>query len=149
MQRVKGAGVSVSGGAFREIGEGLVLLVGIKTGDDEKTAAFMAEKAVHLRLFDDADGNLNRSLLDCNGECLVVSNFTLYANCRHGRRPSFVEAAPRDSSKPLYEYFIEALRRAGVKTVVDGEFGSEMQVRILNDGPVTVLLDSGEIMPKK
>jgi len=146
LQRVKSAGVSINGGAFSTIGEGLVLLVGISARDDEKTACFMAEKAVNLRIFDDEDGNLNRSVLDCNGECLIISNFTLYGNCRKGRRPSFAEAAPRSLSQPLYEFFVKALRDTGIQTVLDGEFGADMQVSILNDGPVTVILDSDEIM---
>lgn len=148
LQRVSSAGVVVNGGNPKNTGRGLVILAGICAGDTEKTADFMAEKAANLRIFDDENGNLNLSLLDIAGECLAVSNFTLYANCRKGRRPSFVSAAPPELSKPLYEYFTKALERAGISRVVSGEFGAEMNVDIQNDGPVTIILDSAEIMPR-
>ena len=146
IQRVKSAGVSVNGGVFSTIGEGLVLFVGLSASDDEKTAAYMAEKTANLRIFDDDDGCLNRSVIDCNGECLAISNFTLYANCRKGRRPSFTEAAPKNLSEPLYAFFVKALKDAGIKTVKDGAFGADMQVDLRNDGPVTVILDSDAMM---
>lgn len=147
LQRVTSAGVSVNGGEMQRTGQGLVILVGVCAGDNEKIAAQMAEKAVNLRIFDDESGGLNLSLLDIGGECLTVSNFTLYANCRKGRRPSFVNAAPPTHAKPLYEYFVAALKKAGAKRVADGEFGADMRVEINNDGPVTIILDSDEVLP--
>lgn len=148
LQRVTCAGVSINGAEPQKTGCGFVILTGICAGDDEKIADRMAEKAANLRIFNDEAGNLNRSILDCKGECLAISNFTLYANCRKGRRPSFENAAPPDKAKPLYEYFVKALSAAGISRVIDGEFGADMQVDIQNDGPVTIILDSAEILPK-
>ncbi len=147
LQRVTKASVTVIGEETRGISGGLVILAGVTEQDNEKTAVYMAEKAVNLRIFDDSDGNLNLSLLDVAGECLCVSNFTLYADCKKGRRPSFVNAAPQKHSEPLYEYFVRALFNAGAKNVVTGDFGAEMLVDIQNDGPVTIILDSAELMP--
>lgn len=147
LQRVSSASISVGGGEPVGTARGLVILAGICDGDNESIADFMALKAANLRIFDDENGGMNRSIIDVKGECITVSNFTLYANCRKGRRPSFVSAAPSDTSKPLYSYFVEALSRAGISRVVDGEFGADMQVTINNDGPVTIILDSAEIMP--
>ncbi len=123
LQRVTSASVTVRGEAPGNIGGGLVILAGVTNNDSEKTADYMAEKAANLRIFDDGDGNMNLSLLDVAGECLCVSNFTLYADCKKGRRPSFINAAPPQHSEPLYDYFIKALFKAGVKKVVDGDFG--------------------------
>lgn len=147
LQRVTSAAVSVNGAEPRKTGRGLMVLAGICAGDNEKIAGQMAEKAANLRIFDDENGDLNLSLLDIGGECLIVSNFTLYANCRKGRRPSFIDAAPPAQSKPLYEYLVGAFEKAGVRRVVDGEFGADMQVEIHNDGPVTIILDSSEALP--
>jgi D-tyrosyl-tRNA(Tyr) deacylase len=149
LQRVSSAAVSINGGEPLRIARGLAVLAGFNAQDDEKTAAYMAEKAANLRVFDDENGNLNLSLLDIKGECLCVSNFTLYADCKKGRRPSFTNAAPPQISMPIYEMFVQALKKAGVSKVITGEFGAEMLVDIQNDGPVTIILDSGEIMPKK
>lgn len=149
LQRVSSAGIEINGGERRGLGPGLVILAGIGPGDDEKTADFMAEKAANLRIFEDENGAMNRSLLDTGGECLTVSNFTLYANCRKGRRPSFIEAAPPEHSAPLYAYFVRSLERAGIPRVLDGEFGAYMSVGIQNDGPVTIILDSAEIMGRQ
>jgi D-tyrosyl-tRNA(Tyr) deacylase len=148
LQRASYAAVSVNGGEPLKTGKGLAILAGFIAGDDDKTAAYMAEKAANLRVFDDENGNLNLSLLDIGGDCLCVSNFTLYADCKKGRRPSFINAAPPQISEPVYEKFVLALRNAGVKNVVTGTFGAEMLVEIQNDGPVTIILDSAEIMPK-
>lgn len=149
LQRVTSAGVTFTNGTEpRRTGQGLMILAGICAEDDEKIAVQMAEKTANLRIFDDENGDLNLSVLDVGGECLIVSNFTLYANCRKGRRPSFISAAPPSHSKPLYEYLIKAFEKAGVKRVVDGEFGADMQVEINNDGPVTIILDSSEVLPK-
>lgn len=142
LQRVTSAGVTFANGAEPvKIGRGLMVLAGIKVGDNEEVAMQMAEKAANLRIFDDEKGNLNFSLLDIGGECLIVSNFTLYADCRKGRRPSFTEAMPPAEAKPLYRYLVKAFEKAGVQRVATGEFGADMQVEINNDGPVTIILD--------
>jgi D-tyrosyl-tRNA(Tyr) deacylase len=148
LQRVSAAAVRINGGGPKRIGKGLAVLAGFNAGDDGQTAAYMAEKAANLRIFDDAEGNLNLSLLDIAGDCLCVSNFTLYADCKKGRRPSFINAAPPQVSEPVYEKLVQALKNAGVQNVVTGTFGAEMLVEIQNDGPVTIILDSAEIMPK-
>lgn len=147
LQRVSRASVTIDGGACRTVGPGLMILAGFCEGDNDKVAALMAEKAVNLRIFDDENGQMNRSLLNVGGGCLVVSNFTLYANCRKGRRPSFIDAAPPAQSLPLYECFVAAVQAAGA-AVQTGEFGANMQVELVNDGPVTIVLDSAEILPK-
>lgn len=151
LQRVSSAGASVciNGAPPIKTGKGFALLVGICARDDERTAKFMADKTANLRIFDDDNGDLNRSILDIAGECLVVPNFTLYANCRKGRRPSFIASAPPEHSRPLFGLFVKALEQAGISRVVSGEFGADMLVDIQNDGPVTIILDSAEIMPVK
>ena len=148
MQRVTKGSVQAEGMDRREIGKGLVLLLGISAKDDERVADYIASKAVNLRIFSDEAGNLNRSLLEVGGDCLIVSNFTLYAGCKKGRRPSFTNAALPGYAEPLYLHFVEAVKKAGVGKVQTGEFGAAMQVNIQNDGPVTILLDSAEMMPK-
>lgn len=146
LQRVSSAGVTVNGGENRTVGRGLVLLAGFTHEDTPEIAKYVAEKAVNLRIFDDEDGNLNRSLLDVGGEALVVSNFTLYGNCRKGRRPSFISAAKADQAKRLYEYFVGCVEEAGASKVACGEFQAEMLVDIQNDGPVTLILDSDQLI---
>lgn len=148
IQRVKSASVTINGDTRRSIGQGLVILLGICPADTERHATWLAGKASGLRIFEDDSGAMNRSLLDVGGACLVVSNFTLYANCKKGRRPSFTDAAPPAHAEPLYRFFVRALAEAGVQTVETGEFGADMLVDIQNDGPVTVILDTDEIMPK-
>jgi D-tyrosyl-tRNA(Tyr) deacylase len=147
LQRVSRAEVLIEGKERRGIGHGLLLLVGIRPEDDEKAAVFLAEKTANLRIFADENGAMNRSLLEVGGGALVVSNFTLYANARKGRRPSFVGAAAPAHAEPLYRHFVAALGKAGVQEIATGEFGADMQVSLVNDGPVTILLDSEEIMP--
>ncbi|MFA4028526.1 MAG: hypothetical protein GDYSWBUE_000430 [Candidatus Fervidibacterota bacterium] len=141
VQRTQYAHVEVDGNVVAAIGSGLVVLLGIGVGDDESDANYLASKVAHLRIFEDDSGKLNLSVLEVNGEVLVVSNFTLYGDCRKGRRPSFTEAAPPELAERLYEAFIGALRCEGVK-VSQGLFGARMVIRIDNDGPVTLLLDS-------
>lgn len=147
LQRVSRAGVAVAGEEPRAIGPGLAILVGFCGGDDENTVRWMAEKALGLRIFNDTEGKLNRSVLEEQGQLLVVSNFTLYASCKKGRRPSFAGAAAPEKAEPLYTLLVRALRESGL-AVAAGTFGGDMKVEILGDGPVTILLDSGEIMPK-
>lgn len=117
-----------------------MILLGIRDGDSEAEVQWVADKCVNLRIFADADGKFNRSLLDVGGDVLVVSQFTLYADCRKGRRPSFIEAAPPAKSEPLYESFVEAVRAKGVH-VETGRFGAMMVVDIQNDGPVTIMVE--------
>jgi len=141
VQRVKQASVSVDGELLGRIGQGLVILVGIKLGDTETDARYLAEKCVNLRIFEDEQGKFNRSALEVGGELLAVSQFTLYGDARKGRRPSFIEAAPPEVSEPLYHQFISFLRGSGLK-VAEGRFAAKMLVEIHNDGPVTLILDS-------
>ena len=143
LQRVTGASVSVGGEVVGKIGQGLVIFVGVANGDTEKDAQYLAQKTVSLRIFSDEEGKFNLSALDIKGELLVVSQFTLLANTRKGRRPSFIEAAPPAQAEELFEQFVEQARSTGLK-VETGRFQQYMQVEIHNDGPVTILLDSQE-----
>ena len=149
VQRVTRARVTVAGDTTGEIGRGFLLLVGVTVDDTAAAADFLARKVANLRVFDDADGNLNRSALDLLQarepiEMLVVSQFTLYADCRKGRRPSFVQAAPPAVAEPLVDRFADELRTLGLP-VETGRFGAEMQVELVNDGPVTIWLDTAEL----
>ncbi|MCX2726855.1 D-aminoacyl-tRNA deacylase [Thermomicrobium sp. 4228-Ro] len=144
LQRVSRASVTVDGQIVGAIGPGLLLLVGIRRGDDQATAEWMAQKVANLRIFEDEAGKMNRSVLDVGGQALVVSQFTLYADVRKGRRPSFVEAAAPEEARPLVDAFADALRQLGVP-VETGVFGAHMDVELVNDGPVTIWLDSAEL----
>lgn len=141
LQRVSTASVTVDTQVVGAIGPGLLVLLGVTTGDSESDARLLAEKTVQMRIFADDEGRFNRSLLDSQGAVLVVSQFTLYADLRRGRRPSFAAAAPPDIAAPLVEHYVVALRASGV-TVATGVFGAMMQVALINDGPVTLILDS-------
>ncbi len=149
IQRVLHASVAVDGKIISKTGAGLLVLLGVGPEDSEKEAEFLAEKCVNLRIFEDEAGKMNRSLLDHHGDILIVSQFTLYADCRHGRRPSFVRAAAPEQANRLYEYFMEQVKAKDVGQVGHGIFGADMKVELCNDGPVTILLDTDEIMPKK
>lgn len=141
VQRVSEAGVSVAGEQISRIGPGLLVLLGVEKGDDERAASYVAEKVAGLRIFEDQAGKMNLSVADSAGEVLVVSQFTLLADCRKGRRPGFTDAAPPELAEPLCDYFVGQLRQAGL-TVRTGRFRAEMAVALVNDGPVTILLDS-------
>ena len=141
LQRVKKASVSVADEVIGEIGRGCVLLVGVGPQDSQKDATSLAEKCAHLRIFEDDEGKMNRSLLDVGGEALVISQFTLYGDCRKGRRPSFTGAAPPQQADHLYKTLITCLEGYGI-TVKAGQFGAKMLVNIWNDGPVTLILES-------
>src|SRR4029450_9760487 len=141
VQRVSRARVTVQGSVTGEIAAGLVILLGFGRDDTSVVAVSMAEKVANLRIFEDDQGKMNRSLLDAGGSALVVSQFTLYGDARGQRRPSFIAAAPQDHAKQLYEEFCEALRRLGV-VVATGVFQAMMSVELVNEGPVTILLDS-------
>ena len=143
LQRVQRGSVTVDDKTIGSIGPGLVILLGVRNGDDESAAVYLANKIVNLRIFPDENGKFNRSALDVGAELLVISQFTLYADTRRGRRPGFSDAAPPDVSIPLYEKFVELLKESDL-TVATGEFGAHMVVEIINDGPVTVMLDSEE-----
>lgn len=142
VQRVSLGKVTIEGRTVGEIGKGYVILLGVKDGDSEKEADFLAEKIVNLRIMSDEEGKMNKSILDVKGEILVVSQFTLYADTSGGRRPSFIGAAKPDIAKHIYQYFVDKLKKLGVKNVQTGEFGAYMSVEIVNDGPVTIMLDS-------
>lgn len=141
LQRVSRASVAVEGRTTGEIGAGLLLLVGFTEGDDEAALEWMADKVVGLRVFSDAEGRMNRSLEDVRGGLLVVSQFTLYGDTRKGRRPSFVKAAHPDLAVPLYERFVTLLRERAPGAVETGVFGAMMEVELVNDGPVTLVLE--------
>ena len=140
LQRVRYGKVSVAERTIAEIGPGVVILLGVGHGDTEEQARYLAEKIVHLRIFEDEDGKINRSLLETGGNAIVVSQFTLYADTRKGRRPSFTDAALPEAAMPLIEAFAGHLRALGVPTQT-GEFGAHMLVEIANDGPVTIFLE--------
>jgi D-tyrosyl-tRNA(Tyr) deacylase len=144
VQRVSSGAVSVAGAVVGAIEQGLVILLGIGAGDGEAEARLLAEKIAHMRIFGDAEGRFNLSLLDVGGAALVISQFTLYADTRRGRRPSFSEAALPELAQPLVERFCAALRALGV-TVETGRFGAMMRVELVNEGPVTIMLDTQEL----
>jgi D-tyrosyl-tRNA(Tyr) deacylase len=146
IQRVTQASVTVNGEVVGRIGRGLVVLVGVANGDTVKDAAYLARKAVELRIFTDEAGKFNLSALDVKGELLVISQFTLLADTRKGRRPSFVEAAAPGEARALFEEFVSACRQSGLK-VETGRFQEHMLVEIHNDGPVTITMDSREKIP--
>ena len=141
IQRVKSASVAVDGRVTGEIGKGLLVLLGVGQGDGEKDLAYMAAKLPDLRIFEDASGKFNLSLREVGGQMLVVSQFTLYGDCRKGRRPSFTDAAEPAEARRLYEQLVLRLREQGTP-VETGEFRARMEVHLINDGPVTILLDS-------
>ena len=145
IQRVKNASVTVEGQRIAEIGQGLLVLLGVAEGDTERDADVLAAKIANLRIFSDAEDKMNLSLLTVGGEMLVVSQFTLCADCRKGRRPDFFAAAKPDEAERYYLYFCERIKSEGVASVKTGEFGADMQVELLNDGPVTIIIDSGEL----
>lgn len=141
VQRVSRAKVTVDGEVTGEIDRGLLVLLGVSSADTESDADYLVDKITHLRIFDDADGKMNLSLIDVKGEMLVVSQFTLYGDTRRGRRPSFITAAPPEKANDLYEYFV-AKSRKHVEKVETGRFQAMMDVELVNDGPVTIILDS-------
>ena len=145
IQRVKHSNVKIDGSVVGSCEQGLMILLGVQDGDTQQDADKLLKKVPVLRIFEDENGKMNKSLLDIDGEALVVSQFMLLADCSHGRRPSFTASAPPDMANALYEYFVQGMRDAGVKRVETGEFGADMAVEILNDGPVTILLDSKEL----
>jgi D-tyrosyl-tRNA(Tyr) deacylase len=147
IQRVKGSKVVVNGRTTGSIGSGLLVLIGISREDTRTEADYMLDKLTGLRIFADDSGKMNRNIVESGGSLLLVSQFTLYADCRKGRRPSFDRAAPPEAAQALYEYFVESARRGPVP-VETGVFQASMEVHLINDGPVTILLDSDDLQKK-
>ena len=145
IQRVNNASVTVSGKVIGKIGKGLLVFLGVGEGDTEADLKYIADKTVGLRIFSDTDDKMNLSVGDIGGEVLVVSQFTLYGDCRKGKRPRFTASMEPKGAEKMYEDFIKMIESNGIKTA-HGEFGADMQVSILNDGPVTILLDSSKIL---
>ena len=141
VQRVASSKVQVDGQTVGQINHGLLVLLGVSHSDTEKDADYLSDKIIHLRIFGDDTGKMNRSLVDVGGEIMVVSQFTLLGDCRKGRRPSFVEAASPERAQALYEYFVAALQAKGL-VVATGQFQAMMTVSLVNDGPVTLIVDS-------
>ncbi len=145
LQRCSRAEVRIDGETVGKIGRGFLLLVGITDGDTKVQADLIAKKAAQMRVFEDAEGKMNLSLNDVDGAILSISQFTLYADCKKGNRPSFIRAARPETAEPLYDYFNERLRTEYGLQVETGRFGADMKVDFINDGPVTILLDSAEL----
>ncbi len=145
IQRVANAAVEVDGVTVGKCGKGFMILLGVMQGDSEADADKLVNKTVNLRIFEDEHGKMNLSALDVGTEMLVVSQFTLCADCTHGRRPSFTPAATPKEANGLYEYFTSRLKEAGISRVENGVFGADMQVSLVNDGPVTIILNSEEL----
>ena len=141
LQRVKKAHVEVAGATVGSISTGLLILMGVTSTDSRQDVEYLTNKVIYLRIFPDEEGRMNRSILEVGGSLLVVSQFTLYADCRKGRRPSFDQAAPPEQARQLYEYFVERLTSRNI-LVQTGVFQAEMQIHLVNDGPVTFILDS-------
>lgn len=145
VQRTSGAEVRIDGEVVGKIGRGFMLLVGVTYGDTRSDADYLAKKVAQMRIFEDADGKMNLGLNDVGGEVLSISQFTLYADCRKGNRPSFINAARPDTAEPLYQYFNRVLREQYGLHVETGRFGADMKVDFVNDGPVTIILDSENV----
>lgn len=141
VQRVKHASVTINGTVNGKINNGFLILLGVQSTDSEQDVDYLVKKVTNLRIFSDENDKMNLSLKDVNGELLIVSQFTLYANCKEGNRPSFVEAAKPDIAIPLYEYFVSECKKI-IPVVETGIFGADMKVNLLNDGPVTIIMDS-------
>ena len=142
IQRVSKASVSIGGTLKSEIGNGLLILLGIEDADNQDDAEWLVKKVVNLRIFDDDDGVMNRSILDVGGSCMVVSQFTLFASYKKGNRPSWFRASKHEHAIPLYEYFCARISDEIGKKVATGEFGANMEVALVNDGPVTICMDT-------
>lgn len=145
IQRVKHSTVTIDGKVAGSVEQGFMILLGVEQGDTKADADKLIKKIPVLRVFEDENGKMNLSCLDIDGEILVISQFTLCADCSHGRRPSFTKSAPPAEAERLYMYFVDELKKAGIKKVDTGRFGADMKVDLLNDGPVTIILDSKDL----
>lgn len=145
IQRINGAFITIDGNETREIGEGIVVFMCAMAGDTEQQADFLAQKVCELRIFKDDNGKMNRSLIDIGGDALIVSNITLSADMKHGRRPDFSRSAPPEEAKRLYDYFVSQVAKQPVGKVRTGEFGAHMHVDVQNDGPVNIIIDTERI----
>ena len=144
VQRVKRSAVTINGQERREIGQGMCVLIGVTHADTQASADWLADKIAGLRIFSDSEGKINLSLQDIDGEVLLVSQFSLYASCAKGRRPGFSDAAKPEHAENIYNYFVQRVKALGLKNVQTGEFGADMEVEIINDGPLTFIIDSPE-----
>lgn len=144
VQRVKRSAVTINGQEKREIRQGMCVLIGVTHDDTESSADWLAEKIAGLRIFSDSEGKINLSLQDIDGEVLLVSQFSLYASCAKGRRPGFTDAAKPEHAEKIYNYFVQKVRSLGLKNVQTGEFGADMEVEIINDGPLTFIIEAPE-----
>ncbi len=142
IQRVSEAAVKIDGNIVGEISKGLLVLLGIAQEDTEQDALYLIQKLINLRIFSDADGKMNLSVQDCGGELLIVSQFTLYADTKKGNRPSYIRAARPEHAIPLYEFFLQELQKQFQGPIQTGQFGADMKVSLINDGPVTIIMDS-------
>ena len=145
VQRVKHASVKVDNKIVGKINEGFLVLLGVTHGDTKQEADYLVKKLCNLRIFEDENEKMNLSLKDVEGELLIVSQFTLYADCSGGNRPSFIESAKPDMANELYEYFCECMSKNGIGTVEKGIFGADMKISLVNDGPVTIIIDSRDL----
>lgn len=148
IQRVKSASVEIDSKLFSEIDKGYLVLVGISDDDTKEIADKMIQKLIGLRIFEDENGKTNLSIKDVNGDMLIVSQFTLYADCKKGNRPSFIKAGNPEHANALYQYILEKTSQTYEKQIYSGEFGADMKISLINDGPFTIILDSLEIMSK-
>ena len=146
--RVSRAAITINGEKGGSMEKGFVVLVGVKPEDTTKEAAYLAKKCAELRIFEDENGKMNKALADIGGSMMVVSNFTLYADCSHGRRPDFFHAAKPDIAIPVYEHFLQEVRDRGIP-LITGEFGADMAIDHVNDGPVTIIMDTDQMMKKE
>ena len=147
IQRVLSASVTIDNSIIRKMGPGLVILVGIEVSDNNEDVNWLSAKIVKLRIFDDDEGVMNKNVLEVNGQLMLISQFTLHASTKKGNRPSYSRAAGREIAIPLYQYFIEKLKKESLKEVVTGEFGADMKVELINDGPVTIIMASVKSIP--
>ena len=145
--RVSRASITINGADGGSMGKGFLVLVGVKPEDTEKEAAYLAKKCAELRVFEDENGKMNKALADVGGSMMVVSNFTLYADCSHGRRPDFFRAAKPDIAIPVYEHFLKEIRAREIP-LITGEFGADMAIDHVNDGPVTLIMDTDQMLKK-
>ena len=144
IQRAKNAWISIEGGEKQQMGAGLVVLFGVTDTDSPEDTLALANKIAQLRIFEDADGKMNVSALELGYECMVVSQFTLYADTKKGRRPSFIKAAKPEISEPIYDKFLSEMQKEGLKNVIHGKLGAQMQINLQNDGPVTIIIDTDD-----